>query len=329
MKQTIFVGNHKNFNAARLGLYLAQRLQAGGRWVVLGGTKGKIPAGSGVETFTVAATVSAKTLAAAFKKTKAQRIISVGSLKACEAAALAKLPYIYVEPENFKEEKTVKNKPAILKNAQKVVVIGESEKALDKKRYGKNTVRVKNPAVWVEHFSGLRPMYFRKQNNLLAQGNLVKGSGMDNLLGVWAKLAAAHPTWHLTVVGEGTQKTALKKWVTQHKLQDSVQFAAEADLPALLAHTDIYLHPSAESTEEILDALASKLPVVAAKAAAVQGLISDSVSGYLVPAANLKAWQKAMDNLMVNWDLRVKFALEGAKLRARFPGEMFVCLFED
>lgn len=329
MKQVVFIGNHKNFNTARLGLYLAQRLQACGRWVVLGGNKGTLPENCPAETFTVGATVSAKTLAAAFKKNKAQQIISVGSLKACQAAAQAKIPYVYIEPENFKEEKTVKEKPLLLKNAQKVIVISESEKALDKKRYGKNTVRVKNPAVWVEHFSGLRPMCFRKQNNLLAQGDLVKGSGMDNLLTVWAKLAAAHYTWQLTIVGEGAQKPALKKLVANYKLQDSVQFASAAQLPDLLAHADIYLHPSADNAEQILDALASKLPVAAAKSAAAGKLITDGVNGYLLPADNLKAWQKAVDRLLVNWDLRVKFALEGAKLRAGFPGEMLVCLVED
>ena len=329
MKQVIYVENHKNFNTARLGLYLAQHLQAGGRAVVLGGTKGNIPQHSGVETVTVGATISAKTLANALKKTKAQRIISVGSLKACEAAALLKLPYIYVEPENFKEEKTVKNKAAVLKGAQKVVVIGDSKKALDKKRYGKNTVRVKNPAVWVEHFSGLRPACFKKQNNLLVQGDLVKGSGVEDLLKVWSVLAPVHRTWHLSIVGEGTQKTALKKLVGKYNLQHSVAFAAAEELPALLGHADIYLHPSVNGEEQVLDALASKLPVVAAKSAGMQALITDEINGFLMPAGDWKAWQKIMDSLMVNWELRVQLALEAVKMRAYFPGELFVCQFED
>ena len=329
MKQLIYVGNHKNFNTARVGLYLAQHLQTRGRAVLLCGAKGNLPQNGGVETVEVGATFSAKTLSAALKKTKAQRIISVGSLKACEAATLIKLPYIYIEPENFKEEKTVKNKAALLKNAQKVVVIGESKKPLDKKRYGKNSVRVKNPAVWVEHFSGLRPACFRKENNVLLQADLVKDSGVDSLLNVWAALAPVHRTWHLTIVGEGTQKNALKKAVTKYKLQDSVQFVSAEELPALLGHADIYVHPSADGAEQIVDALASKLPVVAAKNSAAQALITDGVNGLLVPAGNVKNWQKTLDRLMVNWDLRVALALEAVKMRANFPGEMFICLFED
>jgi len=328
MKQVVFVGNHKEFDALRLGLRVARALQAGNREVVLGSIKGKLPAHVGVETLTVAV-ASAKNLAAAFKKAGVKRVISLASLPACEAAALAKLPYIYVEPENFKEEKTVKNKKAILQKAKKVLVIGDGTKALNKKMYGANALRVKNPAIWVEHFSGVRPACFKKQNNLVAQGKLLKGSGMDSLLAAWAVLAQLHPTWHLTILGEGPQKTALKKLVTKYHLQDSVEFSAEEDAANLLAHADIYLHPAVDSAEQVLDALASKLPVIAADSLAVRELIVPADNGYLVAAGDTKAWQQALDELMVSWPLRVGLALQAVKMRDRFPLEVFVSFFED
>ena len=330
MKQMIVVANHKEFNALRLGLRVAHALQAGGRPVVLGGVKGKIPANAGVETVCFAASATAKTLAAAFKKAGVKRIISLASLPACEAAALAKLPYIYVEPENFKEEKAVKNKKAILQKAKKVLVLGNNTQALNKKMYGANALRVKNPAVWVEHFSGLRPACFKKANNLVAEGKLIKGSGMDSLLAAWAVLAPLHPTWHLTILGEGPQKTALKKLITKYHLQESVEFVAPGnDAAALLGHADIYLHPSAESAEQVLDALASKLPVVAADSLLMRDLIEPSENGYLVAAGDSKAWQAALDELMVSWPLRVGLALQAVKMRDRFPLEVFVSFFED
>lgn len=330
MKQLIFVGNQKGFNALRLGVRLAQLLQAGGREIVLGGIKGKLPNVDGIATVTVGATASAKTLAAAFEKAGAERVIALGSLPACEAAGLIKLPYIYVEPENFKEAKAVKNKKAILKKAKKVIVLGNSTKALDKKMYSSNAVRIQNPAIWVEHFQGARPGCFKKPNNVVATGSFAKGEGLDDLLKVWAVLSPLHPTWHLTVAGEGAGKTTLARFVAKNNLQDSTELlGAEADLAALLAHADIFVRPEVKAAEEVLDALASKLPVLAADTQEAQSFITHASNGYLVPAGDGKAWQTALDELMVDWGKRVGLALEAAKLRDRFPLEVFVSFFED
>ena len=148
MKQLVFVGNHKNFNALRLAEQLAQVLQNGGQEIIVGGVRGKLPEQMPFATLTLGATASAKSWAAALQKAGVKRVISLGSLLICEAAAAAKLPYLYVEPENLKEAKAVKNKKALLAQAQRVIVLGKSAKPLSKKLYGANddmtvvTVRV-------------------------------------------------------------------------------------------------------------------------------------------------------------------------------------------
>ena len=332
MKTIVFVGNHKNFSGLRLGTRLAHVLAEKGQDTVLAGIKGKLPKHTKLATLEFAAAAKAKSMAETFKKAGADRVISLVSLPACEAAALAGLPYIYCEPENFKEEKAVKNKKALLKKAEKVVVIGKGDKPLDKKLYASNAVRTANPAVWVEHYNYDKPACFKKENNIVAAGKLAKSGGFDVLLKTWARLAPAHGTWHLTIVGDGVNKAALKKFIEKNGLSKSTEIVpADSDLYSLLRNADIYVSPAreAEGLDELLDAMASKLPVVATDVAGADELVANAVSGLLVNAGEEEPLTVALDDLMVNWGKRVGMAIEASHMKDRFPFDAFAALFDE
>ena len=332
MKTIVFVGNHKNFSGRRLGTRLAHVLTEKGQDTVLAGIKGKLPKHTKLATLEFAAAAKAKSMAETFKKAGADRVISLVSLPACEAAALAGLPYIYCEPENFKEEKAVKNKKALLKKAEKVVVIGKGDKPLDKKLYASNAVRNANPAEWVEHYNYDKPACFKKENNIVAAGKLAKSGGFDVLLKTWARLAPAHGTWHLTIVGDGVNKAALKKFIEKNGLSESTEIVpADSDLYSLLRNADIYVSPAreAEGLDELLDAMASKLPVVATDVAGADELVANAVSGLLVNAGEEEPLTVALDDLMVNWGKRVGMAIEASHMKDRFPFDAFAALFDE
>ena len=332
MKTIIFVGNHKNFSGLRLGTRLAHVLTEKGQDTVLAGIKGKLPKHTKLATLEFAAAAKAKSMAETFKKAGADRVISMGSLPASEAATLAGLPHIYCEPENFKEEKAVKNKKALLKKAEKVVVIGKGDKPLDKKLYASNAVRTANPAVWVEHYNYDKPACFKKENNIVAAGKLAKSGGFDVLLKTWARLAPAHGTWHLTIVGDGVNKAALKKFIEKNGLSESTEIMpADSDLYSLLRNADIYVSPAreAEGLDELLDAMASKLPVVATDVAGADELVANAVSGLLVNAGEEEPLTVALDDLMVNWGKRVGMAIEASHMKDRFPFDAFAALFDE
>ena len=332
MKYIVFLGNHKTFSSLRLGVRLAQVLAWHGNDVVLMGSKGKLPDYTGIKTVEFSAAVTCKKLMETFQKYEAEKIISFVSLPACEAAVAAKIPFIYFEPENFREEKSVKNKKVLLKKAQRVVVLTNSAKALDKKTYVSNAVRVTNPALWVEHFSFNKPACFKKENNILACGKLNKSGGFDVLLKAWNRLAQAHSSWHLTIVGDGPSKTSLKKFIEKNNLSASTEILpAATDLYSLMRCADIYVNPTKEEDglEETLDAMASKLPVVLSDVKGATDLISHDVNGKLVPSGQEDALKDALDELMVDWGKRVGLAVEAYRLKARYPLEVFVSFFEE
>ena len=326
MKTIIFLGLHKNFSGLRLGAALGTFLTVQGQEVVLAGAKKQLPGYLQLPTLPLSPTARVKTITAALKKTGAQKVISLAHLPACEAAAALNIPFVYIEPENFKEAKAVKNKKALLAKAAHVYVLGAADTALSKKIYGSNALRIGNPAIWVEHYNYNKPACFKKENNLIAAGPLVKSSGFDVLLQSWARLAPAHKTWHLTIVGDGVQKTALKKFIAEHKLQPSTEIvSADTDLYSLMRNADIYISParSEAALNELLDAMASKLPVVATDVPGVAELVANGISGLMVNPGEEEPLTIAMDELMVDWGKRVEMALEACKHKEHFCFKTF------
>ena len=326
MKSVIFVGSHKNFSGLRLGAALGTYLTVHGQDVVLAGAKKELPAYLQLPTLPLTSTAMVKTITAALKKSGAHKVISLAYLPACEAAAALNIPFVYIEPENFKEAKPVKTKKALLAKAARVCVIGSGDAPLNKKMYGANAVRVANPAIWVEHYNYNKPACFKKENNLLAAGPLTKNSGFDVLLQSWARLAPAHKTWHLTIVGDGTQKAILKKFIAAHKLEPSTEIVSAAtDLYSLMRNADIYISParSEAALNELLDAMASKLPVVATDVSGITDLVANGISGLVVNPGEEEPLTIALDELMVYWGKRVEMALEACKHKERFCFETF------
>lgn len=332
MKAVIFVGGNKNFTASRLALKLADELASRGVAVGVMAVKGKVKAAhAALKEY--AATAKPQTLANTLKKEGAEWVISFMNLTACRAAAEAKIPFVYVENENFKEDKAVKDKKALLKKAQKVVVIRTAQGPLNKKTYaGLKVQEVANPAVWVEHYNYNKPACFKKENNIVAVGKLAKESGFDTLLKTWARLAPAHTSWHLTLVGDGTAKAALQKFIAKHNLQASTEIVPEAsDVYSLLRNADIFAYPALNPLQAdiLLDAMASKLPCVACESAPVTELVANGINGLIVNAGEEEPFTIALDELMVNWGKRVGFAVEAAKLKERYPFEDFVRAFAE
>lgn len=328
MKTVIFLGTPESM---RLGVYLADHLSAKGERIFLMGRKGTLPTHTNLKKIVLAPCATSRTMTSALSKIGADKVISFMSLPVCAAAQSLKIPFIYTEVENYKEKKSFQNKKALLKAAQRVVIIGKDDKKVNTRLYAPNTVRTINPAVWVEHYNNNKPSCFKKENNIVAAGNFTKSGGFDVLLETWARLAPAHTTWHLTLVGNGTQKSALNKFIKKYNLENSTEVvSSNTDLYSLLRNADIYVNPArkSEGLETVLDAMASKLPVLVTDVKGADKLVSNGINGLVVNAGEEKPLTSALDDLMVNWGKRVGMAVQAEHLRNRYPFEEFVALFE-
>lgn len=326
MSIAVCVGGNKQISANRLGVSLARRLQSSGKEVLLCAAKGSIKQTGPVVLKEFIAAATAKVWASAFVKNNVEEVVSLMNLRACEAAVEAHIPFIYVEYDGFKEDKPSKTKKALLKKAKKVIILCDGEKPVSKRTYtGIPVVRTTVPALGVEHGSWGRPESFKKQNNIVAIGKLTKENNFETLLDCWAKLAPLHPSWHLTIVGDGASKANLNRLIAKHYLQASAEIAsAAAGIEPFLAQADIFAYTASKAAraDELLDAMASKLPAVALDSALARELITDCVNGVL--AADEAAFVHALDALMVDWGYRVGLAVCAGQERDKKPLKEFV-----
>ena len=324
MQIAVFVGGNKQHTAARLGVETARRLQAAGKTVTLWGVKGTLPNAGPVALKEYSASTTAKTLAAALIKDGTACVISLMDLRACEAAVQAKRPFVYVEYDGFKEDKPVRTKKALLKKAAHVLVLCDGEKPLSKRVYaGLPAVRVTAPVLGVTHGSWGRPAAFKKENNILAIGSFGKESRFEKLLEIWAKLSPLHPSWQLTLAGDGAGKAALTRAIAKYNLQGSTQLvSASAGVEALLAQADIFACVGTTGRAgELADAMASKLPCIALKSEAAENWIADGVNGVL--AKDEADFVRTLDHLMVDWGYRVGLAVNAAQLQQQYTPDAF------
>jgi glycosyltransferase involved in cell wall biosynthesis len=121
---------------------------------------------------------------------------------------------------------------------------------------------------------------------LVHVGRLTPNKGQATLLRIFNILCAKFTNAQLVYVGEGPDRPWLTNEANRLGLGDRVHFLGPRDdVPAILAHTDLFVFPS--TTEGFglapLEAMAASLPVVAYDLSALRGFVAHQGSGLLVP----------------------------------------------
>jgi glycosyltransferase involved in cell wall biosynthesis len=153
-------------------------------------------------------------------------------------------------------------------------------------------------------------------NLALALGRLHENKGFDVLLQALSEL----PRLHLVIAGEGPERTALTRQIVQLGLQDRVRLVGwRDDAAALMAAADLVVIPSRLEPlgNVIIEAWASRVPVVAAAAAGPRELIRSGETGLLVPLEDAGALAGAIRNVLAgNNDAMIEAAY--AEYSSRF-----------
>ena len=163
------------------------------------------------------------------------------------------------------------------------------------------------------------PAYRTAQKNIVIgmQSRLVRIKDHITLLKAFALLkqeqAGLEYDLKLRIAGDGDFKPALVKYAGELGIAKDVEFTGmipETALVGFLQGLDIYVHASLGETMStaIMQAMACKLPIVASDVNGINNMITDKVTGVLVPAQNEQALAKAIQEYLVNIDLRNRHA---------------------
>lgn len=142
-------------------------------------------------------------------------------------------------------------------------------------------------------------------------------------------LAEANPVcfW---IVGDGPARPSLEALADRLGILDSVSFLGfRRDIPRVLAQTDVAALASYPVVETLpvclLEAMAAGKPVVATRVGAVEEVVLDAQTGYLVPPGDPSALAQAILALVKDEDLATGFGRAGqARVREHFSAERMV-----
>lgn len=150
----------------------------------------------------------------------------------------------------------------------------------------------------VEQRAALREQLALPDGRLVVfSGRLTHAKGLDVLLDAWPQVLQAVPEAQLVLVGEGTLLPNLESQAVQRGVRERVHFmGGQTDVAPYLQAADIFVLPS--RTEglpvALLEAMACGLPCVATAVGGNVDVLSDGVSGRLVPSENAPVLAQAL-----------------------------------
>ena len=144
-----------------------------------------------------------------------------------------------------------------------------------------------------------------------AVGRFVRPKDYPLLLAAAVKLRNKGHHFRLYIVGDGPDMESIKSLIRKLELTDIIVLPGlVTDVRSYYNNFDIYVSSSLSEGQPIalLEAMAHQLPVVATAVGAVAETVQDGVCGIIVPRKNVDALAEALEKLIVDKQLRRRFA---------------------
>jgi glycosyltransferase involved in cell wall biosynthesis len=160
---------------------------------------------------------------------------------------------------------------------------------------------------------------------------------LDLLIEAFASIAAAHDRIRLLLVGEGDMRPELERQIDDLGLRNRVLLHGLAlDPTPLYGIFDIVVQSSRSEglPNALLEAAAAGLPIVATNAGGTGEIVTDGVTGLLIPINDARALASALDRVAADRELRLMLGGAARQLAAttfnmdRYVAE-FAQLYED
>ncbi len=147
--------------------------------------------------------------------------------------------------------------------------------------------------------------------NIVTIGNLHKRKGHKFLVDAFAPVLRSSDKVVLSIAGEGPERDSILKQIQQLGIEGKVRLLGYVgDIPSLLATSDIYVHPSESEPFgiAIIEAMASKLCVIATNVGGVSDIIENNVNGILIRYGDEKGFRESLQRVITENHLREKLA---------------------
>ena len=167
-----------------------------------------------------------------------------------------------------------------------------------------------------------------KEKRLVSVGRLSKEKGYLDLLEMSKEIFKTNKDWTLEIIGEGSEREVLEKYIKDNNIKN-VKLLGRRDsnyINDLLYKSSIYLMTSYTESFGIvlIEAMNFGLPVIAFDSAEGARKIITKKNGYLIANRDKSKYIDKVNELINDYDLRVKLGTEGKKDSKNYDPEL-VC----
>jgi len=140
-------------------------------------------------------------------------------------------------------------------------------------------------------------------------GRLIKNKRVSDALFAISNLKDHILPIIFTIIGSGTMEKPLRKECILLNITEHVQFLGEispSKIPTYLSKADLFIFPSISEglPNAILEAMASSLPILAARITAIPELVHDNINGLLHSPGDIKELSENLNTLIQDENLR-------------------------
>ncbi len=158
----------------------------------------------------------------------------------------------------------------------------------------------------------------KAQQNIIFIAEKLKINGIDDLV--------------FLIAGEGEKRNYLEKLIKQRKLDNEVRVLGfRDDIRDILEATDIFFLPSLDEglPMSLLEAIASKVPVVVTPVGAIPNLINHGIDGLIAKINDIDSMCSAILRIKNNRDQAIEFSKNAyEKLRLYYSSEIMYRQYE-
>ncbi len=155
--------------------------------------------------------------------------------------------------------------------------------------------------------------------HLISVGRLSPEKGYLDLLKIYLDLKNKKCKWHLDIVGDGSERGKLEKFIKENKLENDVTlhgFKNSKEIEKLMHKASIYVMTSYTESFGIvlLEAMSNGLPCIAFDSAeGAKEVITSGRDGYLIKHRNFKAMEKKILDLTKDIETRKELGKNGRR----------------
>jgi glycosyltransferase involved in cell wall biosynthesis len=152
-------------------------------------------------------------------------------------------------------------------------------------------------------------------------------------LGAAKKILEKVPDAKFVLVGDGPLRPRYQEVTQELNLNNNVYFLGKrTDVPAIISNLDVSVLSSTNEgfSNVIMESMAAGKPVVATNVGGSREMVTDGVTGYLVPPADSQSMANAIIDLLENPDKAMAMGSAGRKVvKEKFTVEAMVKKYEE